>query len=106
LTEIPPELDAEMQAKAMVDAFVTQLQVLGDMKDVLNRLYSSGHVDFQEGYVERHKFLIDGLQILQERFHLLRQSAEDWSQTVKQARDKYYFLNFFRMCELLKMNEV
>lgn len=60
MTEIPEELEQEMQINALVDAFVLQLQLLSEMRDEIFTLYSSGHFDYQEGFQARYRFTVDG----------------------------------------------
>lgn len=106
MTEIPAELEEEMQASTMVEAFVAQLQILGDMRDAIVQLYQSGHIRYQDEYAARYPFDLDGLAVLQQDLQQLQTEAVQWKQTVKEARDKHYFLNFFTMREILQLREL
>merc|ERR1712146_632532 len=94
--------EQEMEASSMVESFVTQLQVLSDIRDALHVLYTSGHVEFQKHELQ-FPFKLDGIETLKMTLQKLQEEVENWKKTVKIARDEYYFLNFFTMREILQM---
>ena len=53
MTEVPRELEKDLGAAALVEGFVAQLELLGDIADVLRRLQRSGHTQYQAGYLRR-----------------------------------------------------
>ena len=107
MTEIPQELEDEMQVREMVDAFVVQLQVLSELADTLASLCIAGHVSYQEDhYSEKFPFRLDGLSPLQDLLSTLLQEQEAWAMEVKNMRKKYYYLNFFTMREILRIRSL
>lgn len=82
---------------------MVQLQVLFDMWHEIFLLYTSGHFDYQEGYVQRHPFLTDGLPALQAELARLREEVTRWKAVVTGAREQHYYLNYFTMRELLRI---
>jgi hypothetical protein len=106
MTEIPHELEEEMEASIMVDAFVAQLQVLSEMSDLIATLNKAGNIGYQEGFQLSFKFSLDGLQNLRDCYASLRQASLDWADEVRDNRSNYYFLNYFTMKEILKMRSI
>lgn len=103
MTEIPVELEEEMQASVMVDAFVQQLQVLSEISDILVDLCVSGHLGYQENFVLRIPFEISGIASVQHELTQFQAIAQAWAHEVKESRRKYYFLNFFSMRDILRI---
>jgi hypothetical protein len=106
MTEIPPELDEEIQASVMVEAFVQQLQVLSELSDVIVNLFAAGHIEYQDGFQMKIKFQVDGLVALSHVLHDLQVESNRWEIEVKSARINYYHLNFFTMQELLRIRSL
>jgi hypothetical protein len=106
MTEIPPELDEEIQASAMVESFIQQLQILSELSDVVVNLSTAGHIDYQEGFEMRIKFTVDGLNTLNGQLVQLQTEASRWESEVKLARINFYHLNFFTMQELLRIRHL
>ena len=102
MTEIPPELEEEMQASSMVEAFVQQLQVLSEICDVIVTLHVSGHMQFQKDFAMRVKFAMDGLVPMQRQLETLQRQSSDWESEVKRTRYEFYYLNFYSMREILR----
>lgn len=102
MTEIPPELEEEMKASVMVDAFVQQLQILSEICDVIVNLHISGHMQYQEEFAMRIKFEVDGQVAMQKLLESLQEEAGSWEYQVKRTRTDYYYLNFYSMREILK----
>jgi hypothetical protein len=106
MTEIPQELEEQLNASVMIEAFVQQFQILCEMRDVLVRLCTSGHISYQDNYTKKIPFSLDGLQRLQADYEELLEVNRQWGQTVKKACEKYYFLNFFTMREILRLRSL
>lgn len=107
MTEIPPELDEEMAARAMVEAFTIQLQVLSELSDTLAALCTAGHIVYQEDHFQqRFRFTLDGLPALQNLLSRLLTEQQSWALEVKSMRKKYYYLNFFTMREILRIRSL
>ena len=103
MTELPPEIEAEMPIKEMIESFVDQLQTLSDMRDALHRLFTSGHFSYQGGYTRSHRFQLGGLASLRESLADLENSISQWEAVQREMRTRHFFLNFFTMRELLRV---
>jgi hypothetical protein len=88
--EIPPELEAELHIKALIEAFVLQLQVLLEMRDEIFNLYTSGHFDYQESYVSRFRFRLEALPTLQTELDQLREQLNKWQAIVKDVCERSF----------------
>lgn len=106
MTEVPEELEKEYQMSKLVDAFVSQLQVLIEMRDEVYELYALGHFEYQEGWSACFEFSLHGLGELQEELSALRVAKANWQSLVHSAREKYYFLNYFTMREILTLTQI
>lgn len=71
MTEVPSELDQEIGASALVEAFVLQLSVFNELGDALVALNAIGHPHYQS-HSEPHGFILDGLPALQHRLLCLQ----------------------------------
>jgi MoxR-like ATPase len=103
MTEVPEEIAEEMPIAQMIESYVEQLQVFSDMRDALHKLYTSGHFSYQGGYTQSHKFALDGLPILRTKLAALEQHISEWDDTQREMRSTFYFLNYFRMREILRL---
>ena len=104
MVEIPEELENEIpDLRLVIDSFSEQLQFLGDIRDALHQLYTSGNFRFQGKYEVRHQFQAHGSRSLQDSLSNLQEEIIQWNLTQKLARDQYYFLNYFTMREMLQM---
>ena len=107
MTEIPKEVEEELNAATMIEAFTDQLEVLSGMVDALRGLFAAGHMDFQaDSYRSERPFRLDGLGAAQAELKALTAQADDWHRRVKAARDHFYFLNYFTMREILRMRDL
>jgi len=106
MAEIPAELEAEFGASAMIDAFVAQLQVMTDTADALRLLFDDGHADFQAAYVHERPLAMDGLGAASLELKDLQATAYRWQRRVKESRDRFFFLNYYTMREVLKIREI
>jgi hypothetical protein len=106
MTEIPPELEDEMQASSMVESFVIQLQVLSEICDVIATLNSSGNVKYQDDFSLSVRFTLDGLSSLRDLHSRLQSDSQAWAAEVRENRAALYFLNYFTMREILKMRSI
>ena len=92
MTEVPAELEEEMPVKAMIEAFVEQLQVLSDTRDAIHKLFISGHFRFQGGFTVSHPFVLDGLPALRASLVELEAESEAWTTRQRRARNQFAFL--------------
>lgn len=107
MTEVPSELENQLNASALINAFVQQFQLLCEMKDVLIKLNNSGHISFQENAYERvFRFTLDGIDQLQDEYCKLVNELKDWGLLVKTACENHYYLNFFTMREILYLRKL
>lgn len=97
MTEVPAELEVEMDASAMVDAFVTQLQVLSEISDIIVSLNIAGHSKYQEDFSLSLRFVLDGLPLVNQMHAQFVEEASQWAKAVKANRASFYYLNFFTM---------
>ena len=108
MTDLPEEVEAEIpDLKEMIEKFSEQLQLLSDMRDALFELYTSGHFAFQGGYEELHHFKpTDGLPALQLSLKSLQFKIDEWNLTQQNARDQFYYLNYYTKREILRKLEL
>ena len=105
MTEIPEKMQKEHNMDVCVKIFLAQLRVALEIKSQLVTLRRSGHFSFQDGYelkvalTEEHK----GFTEMRGELKRLKAELQSWNETVRAAREKYYFLNFFTMREILKL---
>eukprot|EP00466_Bigelowiella_natans_P005501 jgi/Bigna1/142949/aug1.74_g17657 len=104
MTEIPKKMQKEHDMSAKVSAFLEQLRVAVDIKTQVVTLYESGHFAFQNQQYTKRIFLTtdeEGLRNLKAEYTRLCAELAAWRETVREMREKYYYLNYFRMRELL-----
>ena len=106
MTEVPVELEQEIQAGKMIESFVSQLQVLSEISDVVSRLFTLGHIDYQSTFTSKRKFTMDGVGILKDDLLTIQELVDNWESSVKESRNKHYYLNYFTMREILRMREL
>ena len=106
MTEIPPEVEDQLNASALIESFVQQFQLLCEMRDTLVKLHHSGHILFQDSYERTFLFSMDGTDLLQIEYDKLLEELRMWRFQVKTACVKYYFLNFFTMREVLRLRKL
>lgn len=106
LAEIPEELEEEFAASVLVDSFVQQLQVMSDTADALQLLFAAGHASYQVSYRHTQKVSLDGLAGAQEHLKTLQVEAEEWGRKVRGSRDRFYFLNFYSIAEVLHIRDL
>eukprot|EP00656_Telonema_subtile_P055941 TRINITY_DN8827_c0_g1_i2.p1 TRINITY_DN8827_c0_g1~~TRINITY_DN8827_c0_g1_i2.p1 ORF type:complete len:1721 (+),score=503.88 TRINITY_DN8827_c0_g1_i2:159-5321(+) len=104
LTEIPPEIEDELNINALTEAFVPQLRTLCEIKQAVCSLNDSGHIDYQVGYEKRFSFEIDGLAALEHCQRALVQELQQFHIVVRTARAKFGLLNYFTMREILHLH--
>jgi hypothetical protein len=106
MTEVPPELEEEIQAAKMIESFVSQLQILSEIADVLSRLYILGHIEYQAGFSLSRTITIDGISTLKDDLKNIEEVAIAWEKSVNDSRHRHYYLNFFTMREILRMRHL
>ena len=80
----------------MIEAFVSQLQVMGDTSDALRQLFDAGHTDYQQGYVHDRPLCLDAKQSgAAAELKDLTATAQTWQRCVKESRDRFFYLNFY-----------
>eukprot|EP00658_Telonema_sp_P-2_P019895 TRINITY_DN17821_c0_g3_i2.p1 TRINITY_DN17821_c0_g3~~TRINITY_DN17821_c0_g3_i2.p1 ORF type:complete len:1745 (+),score=376.54 TRINITY_DN17821_c0_g3_i2:323-5557(+) len=104
LTEIPVEIEDELQISQLTEAFVPQLRSLCEIKSAVCSLYDSGHIDYQLGYKHKFSFLIDGLAALETFHQALVEQLSRFRIVVRAARANYCLLNYFTMREILHLH--
>eukprot|EP00750_Incisomonas_marina_P010789 INCI16307.8.p1 GENE.INCI16307.8~~INCI16307.8.p1 ORF type:complete len:4556 (+),score=887.02 INCI16307.8:48-13670(+) len=108
MTEISEETDEETNVVALLAAFAEQLEVLIRIRDQIHSLCIAGHFAYQEGFRYTFRFDIgaDALQRLQANHTDLKAELVGWNKIVEEARDKYFFLNFYTMQEIWALRKV
>lgn len=69
-------------------------------------MHSCGHSEFQIGYRQEHKIGEEDANDSKLKLKELLLKAEVWNEHLKLTRREYYFLNFYTMREILKMNKI
>lgn len=105
MTEIPPEIEEEFGMSRLVDSFVTQLQLVVEIRDHVVHLHQLGHFDYQEFSI-RFPFNVDMLLRLHEERRKLLEETERWTALVSRMRSQFYFLNYFTMHEILRVADI
>jgi hypothetical protein len=103
MTEIPDKLREELNAEALVNAFISQLQTLSEIADVVMELFAAGCQRYQEDFELRISFDVDGHTALLDKLEMLIRDRAQLDGLVKRTREKHYFLNYFTMQETLDM---
>lgn len=106
MTEVPEELENEFQVGKMIEAFVSQLQTLAEISDVVSRLFTLGHIGYQLDFSMRRKFTLEGMDTLKEDLKSIQEVADNWEKSVKESRSSHYYLNYFTMREILRMRQL
>ena len=108
MTEISKETDEETNVVALLAAFAEQLEVLIRIRDQIHSLCSAGHFAFQTGYRKTFRFDLgtEAQQRLQVEHNYLKSELSKWNKIVENARDRYFFLNFYTMQEIWALRNI
>ena len=107
MTEIPQELEDQLNMSEMLKAFMLQLELLIRMRDQLHELFVAGHFAYQAGYDCEFKFDMEhGIPVLEKELNALSSASENWKKTVQASRREYYFLNFYTMREIWRLKQL
>ncbi|XP_033124618.1 uncharacterized protein LOC117122951 [Anneissia japonica] len=82
------------------EEFVSCVNMANDIKDLCNWLHGSGHFSFRHFEETVHsKHELENLKT-----HL-KSKFKQWQAVLKEARERYYFLNFFHSKQLLQLDQ-
>ena len=107
MTEIPQELEEQLNMSEMLKAFMLQLELLIRMRDQLHDLFIAGHFAYQAGYEREFGFDMEhGIAVLEKELERLSSASKNWKKTVQASRREYYFLNFYTMREIWRLKQL
>ena len=66
----------------------------------------AGHADYQGAYLHERALSMDGLGAAVAELKDLQGTAAKWQRRVKDSRDRFFFLNYYTMREVLKIRDV
>ena len=111
MVEVPAELEEQMSLPGgslttYISSFAAQVEVAIEIRLTLEKLQKIGHVDFAaSSFVWELPLFSDAvITALRNKSAELKFMLERWQKQVAAYREKYYFLNFFTMLELLRLS--